>query len=223
MKTNQVATGQIYHIFNKSIAGFEIFSSDFEFERMMKMMKYYQYKEYRHPFSHLLRISEVKKSGLQNYINSLSIMSEKLVQIIAYCFMPTHFHFALKQLADRGISTFINNLLNSYTRYFNKKINRKGPLWEGRFSKVLVRNDEQLLHLTRYIHLNPVTARLREKPEDWNASSYMEYLKKVNDDDAVCKFDELFSKDALANYKTFVEDRISYQRNLAKIKHLLID
>ena len=70
----------------------------------------------------------------------------------------------------------MRRLLNSYTRYFNEKIKRKGPLWEGRFKKVLVNSDEQLLHLTRYVHLNPVSAGIVEKPEDWPCSSYREYI-----------------------------------------------
>jgi putative transposase len=79
--------------------------------------------------------------------------------------MPTHIHLVLRQLKDGGISKFMSNILNSYSRYFNIKHNRKGPLWEGRFRKVLVGSDEQLLHLTRYVHLNPVTACLVDKPK----------------------------------------------------------
>jgi hypothetical protein len=63
--------------------------------------------------------------------------------------MPTPFHLVLGQAADQGIFRFISNTQNSYTRYFNTKPGRKGPLWEGRSKSVLVKADEQLPHLTR--------------------------------------------------------------------------
>ena len=111
-------------------------------------------------------------------------------------------------------------VLDSYTRYFNKKIGRKGPLWEGRVKKVFVESDEQLLHLTRYVHLNPVSAGIVKKPEDWVYSSYREYIgmKKGK----VCNKEKFFdfSKE---EYKKFVEDRIDYQRNLEIIKHIILE
>ncbi len=78
--------------------------------------------------------------------------------------MPTHIHLILKQLKEDGISAYMSKILNSYTCYFNRRTKRKGPLWESRFKRVEVTSDEQLLHLTRYIHLNPVTAHIVEEP-----------------------------------------------------------
>lgn len=147
---------------------------------------------------------------------------DKLVQIIAYCVMPTHIHFALKQLKDAGISLFMGNIQNSYARYFNIKYNRKGPLWESKFKAKRVNNDEQLLHLTRYIHLNPVTAGIVDNPADWAASSYAEYLKINKEEKGMCEYSELIDFDP-DKYKEFVDDRISYQRELAEIKHLICD
>ncbi|MEE8423717.1 MAG: transposase, partial [Thermodesulfobacteriota bacterium] len=143
-----------------------------------------------------------------------------LVEVIAFCLMPTHLHLILKQMKENGISSFMGNTLNSYTRSFNTKYKRKGPLWEGRFKSVLVDSDEQLLHLTRYLHLNPVTAYLVNKPEEWSASSYQEYVSKVNNN-RICKFDDLLEIDPAA-YREFVSDRVSYQRELASIKELLL-
>ena len=136
--------------------------------------------------------------------------------------MPTHIHLVLRQLKDNGISKFMSNILNSYSRYFNLKHNRKGPLWEGRFKKIMVENDDQLLHLTRYIHLNPVTAYLVNRPEDWFASSYHEYIMSVVQENRLCNCTYTLDTNP-TSYKRFVEDNISYQRELAKIKHLAMD
>jgi len=136
--------------------------------------------------------------------------------------MPTHFHLILKQLKKGGISTFIGNVLNSYSRYFNTKHKRGGPLWEGKFKNVSVETDEQLLHLTRYIHLNPTSAGLVKKPEEWPYSSYLEYLGKIKKINRICSYEDLIDISPLS-YKNFVESRILYQRELAKIKHLILE
>jgi len=64
----------------------------------------------------------------------------------------------------------------SYTKAINKRYARVGSLFQGRFKAILVDKNEYLLHLSRYIHLNPVTARLVKRAEDWEFSSYPEYL-----------------------------------------------
>jgi putative transposase len=144
-----------------------------------------------------------------------------LVQIMAYCLMGTHIHLLLKQLKADGISIFMNRVLNSYTRYFNSKCKRKGPLWEGRFKRILVDRDEYLLHLTRYIHLNPVTAYLVDSPEDWMFSSFNEYVGG-NRDEGFCEFRAYLDMPP-ERYSEFVKSRIEDQRSIAVIKHLLLE
>jgi putative transposase len=150
------------------------------------------------------------------------MQNERLVDIIAFCIMPTHVHFALRQLTEGGISMYMGNVLNSYARYFNIKYRRKGPLYEGRFKSVLVESNEQLYHLTRYIHLNPVTAGLADKPEEWKASSYNEYTSRIEKSEKTCKFDDLLNIDP-HSYNEFVMMRKDYQKELSRIKGLVID
>jgi putative transposase len=212
-------TGKVYHILTKSIAGFKIFNRNGEFSRMLETIKYYQIVNQPIKFSRAL---ELKKRGdnKSNESHKSLKKEKKSVEVIAYCIMPTHIHLILKQLQEEGISIFMNKILSSYTHYFNLFHKRKGPLWEGRFKNVLIESDEQLYHLTRYIHLNPVTAYLVNNPEDWNFSSYKEYLNISKN--KICKHDDLFEID-ITNYKKFVKDRIPYQRELAKIKNLMLD
>ncbi len=219
IRKDPLVEGEVYHIFNKSIAGFKIFNNDSEFSRMLETIRYYQKERPAIKFSKFLKLAQNSK-GLHNKNTIAS--GEKLVEIIAFCLMPTHLHLLLKQLKENGISIFISNILNSYTRYFNTKHNRKGPLWEGKFKNVLVVTDEQLLHLSRYIHLNPVTAYLVDRPEEWSASSYGEYLSRVNENEKICKYDALLQIES-STYREFVLDRGLYQRDLAAIKDLLFE
>ena len=220
MRRNPLKTTEIYHVVNRSIAGYTIFNNNHEFFRMLSAIRYYQRKNPEISFSKLFEPdSDGKKSSCDFGVLQ---SNEKLVDIVSYCLMPTHFHLILKQLVDNGISTFINNVANSYSRYFNLKHKRKGPLWEGRFKSILVKSDEQLLHLTRYIHLNPVTAFILNAPEKWPMSSYTEYLSLTEENDRICNYHTILNIEPSA-YKKFVEDRISYQRELAKVKDLLLE
>ena len=182
---------------------------------MMSIIKYYQSCRIEMSYSKLLELNSFDQSQLL-FRNSTS---EKLVEIISYCLMPSHFHLVLRQLMDNGISIFISNICNSYTRYFNLKHNRKGPLWQGRFKNVLVENDEQLLHLTRYIHHNPVTSNFVDDPSEWAYSSYKEYIQDTGE--KLCKFDILDIKPGA--YKRFVLSQKDYQKRLHIIKKQIIE
>jgi len=131
-------------------------------------------------------------------------------------------YFSLKQLSDNGTSKYMNRVFNSYSKYFNIKHRRKGPLWESRFKNVQVEDEEQFLHLTRYVHLNPVSSELVDKPQEWRFSSYGQYIKAGNTSLCACDFEDFVDMEPDA-YRKFVEERIEDQRELEKIKHLFLD
>ncbi len=208
---------KIYHIFSKSIAGFEIFRNNSNYMRMRRLLKYYKTANPPLKFSAFMEIKN-KEEFYQKHFGA----KESLVEIISYCCMPTHIHLILKQLRKSGISVFMSNVLNSYSRYFNIKTKRRGPLWESRFKNVEVTSDEQLLHLTRYIHLNPSTANLVDEPQDWNFSSYKEFLGKIREDERICNYSGSLHVNP-EDYKEFVSSQIDFQQELAKIKELCLD
>jgi putative transposase len=210
------AVSSFYHVFTKSIAGYKVFNSNKSYERITAAMEYYSYKNIPVKFSSYI----LKKEKTRKKFDEISKNSDKLIDIIAYCIMPTHIHLLLTPLKENGISVYMKNLLNSYSRYFNTRNNRKGPLWQGRFKDVIVENDEQLLHLTRYIHLNPTTSGIVDKPEDWKYSSYGEYLRKS--DKYICNFKDYIDMNP-ESYRKFTESRLEYQKELSKIKHLIIE
>lgn len=217
MRKEPFINGSLYHICSKSIAGYRIFKENGDYERMLEMLKYYSCKD------RPIRFSVYYEAAVEKGLNlpGLDIKnSPKLVDLIAYCLMPTHIHLLVCQLIDDGISIFIKDMLNSYSRYFNIKYNRKGPLWQGRFKSILIETDEQLLHLTRYIHLNPTSDNLVSKPEDWPYSSYQEYLGESVA--SLCNYKPYIAINPTI-YKSFVEDRRDYQRKITQIKHMMIE
>lgn len=158
-----------------------------------------------------------------------------LVEMIAFCLMPNHFHLLLKQVQENGISAFTGNFTNSYTRYFNTKQKRIGPLFQGKFKAVRVETNEQLLHLSRYIHLNPYSSYLiktLDKLENYPYSSFSEYLypKKIFN----CEKEIIFhdfkdvssykrSLQVSETYKKFILNQADYQRRLQTVKHLALE
>ena len=129
------------------------------------------------------------------------------VTIIAYCLMPNHYHFLIRQETDKPLSKFINVLFNSYVQAINQQQGRTGTLFEGRFRHVRVDRDEYLVHLCRYIHNNPVKANLVKAPEDWSYSDYLEWIGQKPgmfiDEDFI---KERFSKPE--EYSQFVMDNL---------------
>lgn len=215
----ELVNDSVYHIFSRSISGYIVFNNKREYARIIDLLNIYRYKDFNYQYSLFKRLSV---SAQENIIKSLKTKNDTLVEIIAYCIMPTHFHLILRQTSKNGITKYIGKVLNSYSKYFNAKHKRVGPLWANRFKNVLVDDDDQLLHLTRYIHLNPTSANLTASAEEWEFSSYREYLKQIKRSEKICVINNLFDISA-GKYKKFVDNRKDYQQELSLIKTLLID
>ncbi|MFV1917368.1 MAG: transposase [Patescibacteria group bacterium] len=99
----------------------------------------------------------------------------KKVELLAYCLMSNHFHLLIKQNKKEVMKNFMQSLATRYSMYFNKRYDRVGSLFQGNYKAVLITEDQYLLHLSRYIHLNPseYTSNLLKA-----YSSYAEYLGK---------------------------------------------
>src|SRR5438045_544600 len=113
-------TDEIYHVFNRGIDRRITFSAKKEFERAVETIKFYRFLSPPVRLSNFLRVQEEMKETLLRTLHS----KNKLVDILCYCFMPNHFHFLLRQRVEKGISIFLSNFQNSYTRYFNTRHKR---------------------------------------------------------------------------------------------------
>jgi putative transposase len=115
----------------------------------------------------------------ENYHFFLQRMREYLVhqgvEVIAYCLMPNHFHMIVCPLKE-NFSTRMGLFGMSYAKSINSRYRRVGPLFQSRFRAKWIGKNEYLLHLSRYIHINPVIGKLVGKAEDWEFSSYRDYL-----------------------------------------------
>ena len=149
-------TDEIYHLYNRGVARQKVFLNASDYRRFERTLAYYQQAKPPLSFSLYFRMSDDR----QQEVLSTFVPSSKLVEILAYCLMPNHYHLIVKQITKDGISTFIRRASNSYTKYVNTRYERVGPLFQGPYKIKHVTTDEQLIHLSKYVHLNPVVASL---------------------------------------------------------------
>ncbi|MFH1415976.1 MAG: transposase [Elusimicrobiota bacterium] len=147
MRKTKFQTGNYYHIYNRGVDKRRIFLTDADYLRFIDDLARFN----KYPPSAKIGGSASDKQ----YKN--------LIEIVCFCLMPNHYHLLIRQSLNGGIIKFMQKLGTGYTMYFNKKINRKGILFESKYKVVEVNNDEQLVHLSRYIHQNP--QKLLEKDE----------------------------------------------------------
>lgn len=199
-----------YHIFNRGVEKRIIFKSNPDYQRFLATAYYYQFAGPKPKFSTHTRFRQQDFHA-----------KPRIVEIVCYCLMPNHFHLILRQLKTNGIQEFMKKVLNSYTKYFNTKYKRSGHLFQGAFKDVPIEKDEHLLHLSRYIHLNPYAAGITNKPEQFAYSSYQGYLETPAGEIAAHPILQFFK--TTQQYKQFARDQKDYARNLETIKHLLIE
>jgi len=213
-----IVTGEVYHTFNRSIARQPIFLNVRSYSRALDLINFYSYIQPRLRFSHYNRLPLKEKA---DFMEDLKINGRKQIKLFAFCLMPNHVHFLMQELEKNGISRFMSNFQNSYAKYLNLKTDRTGSLFQSMFKAVRIESDEQLIHVCRYIHLNPLTSYVIQDMDDlerYQWSSYPEYFKETSDLIDVNLISEFFpSKKGL---KKFTLDQVDYQRELDKIKHL---
>ena len=198
--------GQYYHVYNRGVEKRNIFETSRDYNRFLKTISYYQLEGPKPRLSKFFKYQLFKPD-----------LNKKIVDIICYCLMPNHFHFLLKQLRENGITEFTSKLSNSYTKYFNIKNDRVGPLLQGEFKSVIIQSDEQLIHISRYIHLNPLASYLTKDLNFYKWSSYQEYILDSN---GMCNREEILSFfKSPKSYKQFILDQSDYAKSLELIKH----
>lgn len=160
--------GGCYHIYNRGVAKQSIFLDDQDYKVFLKYLK----ESLTDPRSKkvIFNLQGQSFKGIKRQVKNFR--SE--IDLIAYCLMPNHFHLLIKQHEKDSMERFMRSIVTRYAHYFNKKYNRVGHIFQGRYKAVLVTEENYILHLSRYIHLNP-SEFLNDIKNAY--SSYKEYLR----------------------------------------------
>jgi len=209
--------GGYYHIYNRGSDKRDIFMDERDYERFLECLNFYNspnqidlYKIKREdPISP--RLGEIGSS----------LCSLGFVEVFCYCLMPNHFHLILKEPVEGGIAKFMHKVGIGYTMYFNKKYDRSGHLFQGKYKHKGLDADFYLTYLTGYIHLNPIMAGLVKFPEQYKYSSYLDYLGENKTDFLEFKSEELEIK--MKDYEKFIKELKDDKEVLRKVEEVGLD
>lgn len=194
-----------YHIYNRGVEKRTIFQDSQDYRVFLHYLKLY--------LSPPESLKSIKGNSFIEHPRQRSLNNfHGKITLVAYCLMPNHFHLLLKQEPAKGIEEFMRSLGTKYVQYFNKRHKRIGPLFQDIYKAVLIETDDQLLHLSRYIHLNPLEINTKDGPLSKKLlnsySSYADYLGKRETKWMHPKEILSFFKTA---QKTSLKDILSYQ------------
>jgi len=192
-----------YHVYNRGVEKRSIFLDTQDYQVFLRFLKEYLLPP-KHPDLIALQGLNPRRTA-KNYFAD--------IELLCYCLMPNHFHLELRQKSDLGLQSFMKALLTNYSMYFNRKYNRVGHLFQGIYKASMIMEDPYLVHLSRYIHLNPNDSMARVEPlQEYRFSSYADYLglrktEWVNTTLILSIFNELNknTRDSVS-YQKFVED-----------------
>src|SRR3989344_2005241 len=191
MQRPKPATGEIYHVYNRGVEKRKVFLQEQDYYRFVHDLFEFNDSEYTEklyiPLSS--RKPQIPEVGLPEFHKR-----KLLVDILSFCLMPNHFHLMLHQRTDNGITEFMRKLGTGYTNFFNKKYERVGALFQGKYKAIHISKDHHLLYLPYYIHLNPLdmishtwrdgTIKNIKQAETYLGayrwSSYLDYTGKKN-------------------------------------------
>lgn len=206
-----------YHVYNRGVEKRTIFVSPQDYKIFLGYLR-----EYLSP-----PIVNADDDFLaQNYYQRKCYAD--VIQLEAYVLMPNHFHLLIQQKNSDAMKEFLQSLCTRYSVYFNKQHDRVGSLFQGRYKAVMVKTDEQLVHLSRYIHLNPtdlgVSVDLLDK---YPYSSFPNYLSQRDETWVIPgrilnQFRDKRSGHLVEkHYRNFVDDYANNQPEI--IQHLTLE
>ena len=239
-RKEQFITGDIYHVILRAIDGNVIFKNIDDYYR--GTFSVYEFNttnpvEIRRRREARLRFKKLLKVRGDPTSAEFEDSRDRLVEILAFCFMPNHIHLLIRQLKDDGIVKFMAKFGGGYARYLNLKYKRKGYVFQNRFLAVRIKTDEQLKIVFAYIHANPVSLiepNWKEKGirnlhkvikfiEKYKWSSYSDYLGKPNFSSVTSREFILETMGGWKICQNFVENWIKYKGKIKESPELFLE
>lgn len=184
-----------YHVYNRGVAKQKIYRDEKDYKKFIGLLKFY------------LSSLNLQGTSLQVKVSPSKVLKNHtdLVKLHCYCLMPNHFHLLLHQSEVDAIPYFMRSLATKYAMYFNQKYKRTGPMFESRYKAIRVETDDQLIHLSKYIHLNPVDILPAGTfLAGYKYSSYANYLRLFRQ--SWVKTCDIFKFFKTESYQKFVEE-----------------
>ncbi len=167
------AEGEYYHIYNRGNGRQKVFVDDGDYLFFLRRLREALYPLHtQQPLAQNQQQKEITELATPRRKQ----LPENAFTLVAYCLMPNHFHFFIQQNSSLEVSKLISKLCTSYSKYFNKKYDKTGGLFQAKFRAVHITSDEYFLWLSAYIHTNPSVAGIVSHNKDYAWSSYQDYI-----------------------------------------------
>lgn len=213
--------GEYYHIFNRGADKREIFLNAKDYERFILSLQLMNSENN----GLMADWKNFKKSNpeisIEEFLQKNKKRIEPIVDIIAYCLNPNHYHLVLRQIKKKGIEEFMQKIGNGYAKYFNTKNNRSGVLFQGPFKAVHIDSNEYLLHVSVYVNVNNFIHGY-SKDKNWQHSSLFDYIGMRNKN--ICNKKIILSQFRNEkDYNEFLEKNSLYLREKKELEKYLLD
>ena len=175
IRKEKFVSGEYYHLYSRVIFGMPEFSDKDSALRLAQTFLLANSTLSSKAFDF---IRNNRKSTLKEAIE-ISKSGEKLSEILCYAIMPNHYHLLVKEIRDNGITDFIRRCNTAIAKYINTKKERRGPLFESNFKSKNVDSNDYLLHLSVYIHLNPLDFLSNKDWRENKINNWQEEKKKL--------------------------------------------
>lgn len=152
IRKEKFVPGEYYHIFSRTILNIPEFR---DYSNTKRLSLAFLIANSTNSSEAFQALRNDKNTPLKKIIEIIQ-KGEKIVDVLCYAIMPDHYHLLLREIKENGISNFILKCNTSIAKYVNIKNNRKGSLFENTFKSKHINSNEYLLHLSLYIHLNPL-------------------------------------------------------------------
>ena len=154
-KIRALAPAEYYHVFNRGAFKSKTFREKEDWTRFLFLVLYSQSPITFPQISRIVRGAEVSEGFPVDLKIQEMIHTKRFVELVAFVLMPNHFHLLVRENEENGISRYLQRVQLAYTNYFNTKYSASGHVFQGRYKAVHVKDDDQLMQLSAYIHRNP--------------------------------------------------------------------
>jgi len=195
------APDEYSHVFNRGIQKQPIFETKADYVRFLFLILTFQGETVIQNVSRKIKQSVQSQTLNTFHIDSgleKEILKNRMVELVAFCLMPNHFHLIVHELEEGGLSKYMQRVLTAYVKYFNLRHDKSGYLFQSKFKNVLIEDDRQLMHTSVYIHKHPIEIGWKGKEEKYPWSSYQDYIGKN-------RFGALLVTDIIT--QRFIEDK----------------
>lgn len=215
MRKTIFAENEHYHLCSRGLDREQLFKDDRDYIRFLFLMLYYQSPLKLNNTSYYVSCYLKKERFCLNELKLKELAKRRQLEVVSFALMPNHFHILIKNIEEHAASAYMQRVLMAYGKYYNEKYKRVGHVFDGPYKCTHIENNKQLLHVSCYIHKNPIDIKdYSFNYESYPYSSYQDYIGNNRWDELLKPNIVLSQFKSPSNYKDFVSTNPTKEEDL---------